>query len=292
MHIVTPLSALQGDGFTGAKLILTQGNLRRELLLDATGELIAGEIDNLPVGDWVVNLDIYDTEGDVTHTASGVVRVRKGETATLRLEAQPNDGVLEIVAHIHEFAQAPSVQRTRIIFHNNQSTTLSQDNDDPMVFRGLKELRPGDYEYRIELYGASQAAADRLYQSPWESVRIYPGKTVRATWHAAAGSARIEMGMTRMPAPPGPLTVDASEQGYRLTWEASPDEEVATYRVYLKQDEFGTYSLKHETSASGQSWVVPEKESQDGAWAAVTAVTADGRESYRSNVVYLSGRDD
>lgn len=289
MHLVMPLSALQGSGVSGAKLRLTQGILVRELLLDVTGELITAEIERLPVGDWVAELNIYDLEGDVTHTASGVVRVRPGETALLRLEAQPHDGVLEIIAHIHEFPEASLVQRVRITFQNGQSATLQRDEHDPMIFHGSKELRPGDYDYRIELYGEQQLASQRYYQSPWESVRIHAGKSTRTTWHAAAGAVHVEMGMNRMPAPPGLLGVEATEQGYVLYWEASPDD-VAAYRVYLKTDEFAAYSAKHETPASERSWEVPEKETTRDTWAAVTAVTADGRESFRSNVVYLPKR--
>ena len=202
MHVATPLSALDGDGFSGAKMRLSQGNLRRELLLEATGEVIAGEVDNLPVGDWIVVLEIYDLEGDITHTATGTVRVRPGETATLRLDRQPSDGILEILAHIQDFAEAHSVQRARIDFHNNQTATLDRDEQDPLLYRGAKALRPGDYDYRIELYGATQYAADRLYQSPWESVRIYPGKTVRVTWQAASGGPTLRWGCPGCPLRP------------------------------------------------------------------------------------------
>lgn len=291
MHLVMPLSTLQGGGFSGAKLRLTQGLLVRELLLDVTGELISAEIDRLPVGDWVAELDIYDVEGDVTHTATGVARVRPGETAILRLEAQPHDGILEITAHIHEFSEAALVQKVRITFQNGQYATLQRDENDPLVFYGTKELRPGDHDYRIELYGEQLLASHRYYQSPWESVRIHAGKTVRATWHAASGAVHVEMGMTRMPAPPALLTVtESSEHGYLLSWDASPDADVTMYRVYLKKDEFAAYSARHETPASERTWAIPDKELAGDTWAAVTAVTADGRESFRSNVVFLPKR--
>lgn len=290
VHLVTPLSVGGGSDFSGAKLRLTQGILVREMMLDVKGDLLTAEIDQLPVGDWVAELDIYDLAGDVTHSATGIVRVRPGETATIRLDAQPHDGIMEIVAHIHGFSWAQEVRRARIVFQNNQSTTLKQDEDDPLIYRGAKELRPGDYDYRIELYGEEQKASDRYYQSPWESIRIYPGKTVRAIWHAAAGDVRVEMGLSRMPAQPGPLHVEITEHGYRLYWDASPDEDVTMYRVYLKKDEFAAYSARHETPADERVWAVPDNELGDETWAAVTAVTGDGRESFRSNVVYLPKR--
>ena len=292
IHVAAPLSALEAEAFSGAKMRLSQGNLRRELLLEVTGEVIAGEVDNLPIGDWLVDLEIYDLEGDITHTATGAVRVRPGETATLRLEAQPNDGILEILAQVHGFVEAHSVQRARINFHNNQTATLDRDDHDPMLFHGTKPLRPGDYDYRIELYGATQYAADRLYQSPWESVRIHPGKTVRVTWQAASGSAHIEMGMSRMPSPPGALEVEAGAGGLRLLWQAPADTDVTAYRIYLKQDEYSAFSLKQEVPALERSWLVPEKDVKNGAWLTVTAVTSDGRESFRSNVMYIPGGGD
>ena len=67
---------------------------------------------------------------------------------------------------------------------------------------------------------------------------------------------------------------------------------MTAYRVYLKADEYGAFSMKQEVTALEQSWLVPEKDAKAGAWAAVTAVTSDGRESFRSNVVYIPGGDE
>lgn len=289
IYLATPLSALEGGTFSGAKLRLTQGNLTRELLLEVTDGEVTGHVDNLPVGDWNVTLDIYDQDGDVTHRASAVVRIRPDETTTLRLQAEPNDGMLEIEADISGFSEAHEVQRARINFHNNQTATLYPDELDPMLFRGTKALRPGDYDYQIELYGATQYAQDRLYRSPWESVRIYPGKTVKVRWQARSGAAHIEMGLSQMPPPPSELRLETTETGGRLTWLPAADPSVSGYRIYLKHDEFGAFSLVDEVPASERAWETTAKDVKDGAWAAVTAVTSDGRESFRSNVIYIAG---
>lgn len=287
VQLVMPLSALQGESFTGAKLRLAQGNRVRELLLEVSGDVITGAVDNLSVGDWTIALDVYDREGDITHSATGAIRVRPGETATLSLEAKPREGVLEIVADIAGFSDAADVQRAKIEFHNGQTATLAQSPGEPTRFEGSKSLIPGDYDYRIELYGATTYAADRLYQSPWESVRIHPGKTVRVTWEAASGSALIEMGITQMPAPPGEVRLEAGESGELLAWTASPDPEVTTYRIYIKDDEFDSFSLRDEVPASQLTWAIPASTRKKDAWAAVTAARADKRESFRSNVVYI-----
>lgn len=285
VHIVAPLAAMQSTALTGAKVRLTQGNLVREILLDVSGELVAGPIENLPVGEWKVTLDLYDEEGDITHSASGVVRVRPGETTTLRLEAAPKEGIVEVAADITGFSEAAVVQRARIIFHNNQTSTLDRSGEDPMLFVGTKELKPGDYDYRIELYGPTFYASDRLYQSPWESVRVFPGKTVRVTWQASSGAAYIEMGVSRMPSPPAELRLEYDSSGARLAWSASPDPDVVLYRVYVKDDEFDSFSLRGETAEL--AWQIPESLLNSGGWAAVTALKADQRESFRSEVVYI-----
>jgi len=287
LHVVTPLSALQAEGFTGAKMRLTQGNLVRELLLDVSGSVVAGTVDNLPVGEWKVTLDLYDPAGDITHSATGTVRVRPGETTALTLEVKPKEGVVEIVADISGFSEPAAVERVRIVFHNNQSSTLERASGHPMLFQGVKSLNPGDYDYRIELYGATLYAADRLYQSPWESVRVHPGKTVRVTWQAASGAAYIETVISRMPDPPGQLRLERDDSRAYLAWSASADPEVASYRIYVKDDEFSSFSLREETPASELVWSVPASILTNGAWVAVTAARADKRESFRSNVVYI-----
>lgn len=292
MYVATPLAVLEGGAFSGAKLRLSQGNLTRELLLDVAGEAVSAHVDNLPVGDWSVTLDIYDQEGDITHTASGTVRIRAGETTSLRLDAQPNEGILEITAEIYGFLEAERVKRARINFHNNQTATLYPDELDPMLFRGRKALRPGDYDFQIELYGETQYASDRLYRSPWESVRIYPGKTLKVNWQAHAGTAHIEMGLSQMPPPPSGLRLEHGEAGFQLSWLPSADPYVSAYRIYLKHDEYGAFSLTEEVPSSQWVWPVSAKEIKTGAWATVTAVKDDGRESFRSNVVYMTGGGD
>src|SRR5690606_26990684 len=150
---------------------------------------LAVTVEDLPAGDWQVRLDLYDDAGDITHTAAGTVRVRPGETAAPRLEPQPAGGFFEILADAGCFSRRDQVERARVVLHNNQTSTLEPVPGEPLVFHGRKALKPGDYDFRVELYGATLYAADRLYQSPWESVRIHPGKTSRVTWEVAAGIA-------------------------------------------------------------------------------------------------------
>jgi len=286
VYVVTPLSALESPGFLGAKVTLTQGNLVRELLADAGGDLLAVTVEDLPAGDWQVRLDLYDDAGDITHTAAGTVRVRPGETATLRLEAQPADGFFEILADAGGFSRWDQVERARVVFHNNQTSTLEPVPGEPLVFHGRKALKPGDYDFRVELYGATLYAADRLYQSPWESVRIHPGKTSRVTWEAAAGIAHLELVISPMPDPPRDLRLERESAGAALAWSPSADPRVHAYRVYVKDDEFGPFSLRGEVPAPQTSWPVPEAVLERGGWAAVTALT-DQREGFRSEVLRI-----
>src|SRR5690606_33470289 len=189
----------------------------------------------------------------------------------------------EILADAGGFSRWDQVERARVVFHNNQTSTLEPVPGEPLVFHGRKALKPGDYDFRVELYGATLYAADRLYQSPWESVRIHPGKTSRVTWEAAAGIAHLELVISPMPDPPRDLRLERESAGAALAWSPSADPRVHAYRVYVKDDEFGPFSLRGEVPAPQTSWPVPEAVLERGGWAAVTALT-DQREGFRSEV--------
>ena len=106
------------------------------------------------------------------------------------------------------------------------------------------------------------------------------------TWEAAAGIAHLELVISPMPDPPRDLRLERESAGAALAWSPSADPRVHAYRVYVKDDEFGPFSLRGEVPAPQTSWLVPEAVLERGGWAAVTALT-DQREGFRSEVLRI-----
>ncbi len=254
--------SLEGGTFSGAKLRLTQGNLTRELLLEVTDGEVIGHVDNLPVGDWNVTLDIYDQDGDITHRASAVVRIRPDETTTLRLQAEPNEGMLEIEADISAFSKPSEV--------NGPGSTSTTTKRPPFTLTSstrccsaAQSAPAGRLRLSDRAVRGDPIRPGSLYRSPWESVRIYPGKTVKVRWQARSGAAHIEMGLSQMPPPSfGTALGNHGETGGRLTWLPAADPSVSGYRIYLKHDEYRRLFAGGGGASSERAWETRPKTSK------------------------------
>lgn len=264
---------------------LSRQGLSRTLQLTFDGESFRGVAEALPVGLWDVTAQLFDAAGDVTHHASATVWVRASEQTSLQLELAPNDGTLEIVADLTGFPDAGLVGRVRASFHNGWTLTLERGEDGR--FYGVRRLPPGDYDFSIGLYKSSFYASERVYESPWQSLHVRAGKTLRVVWEASTGAARIAVVVRHLPPVPEGLSVEWSESEALLRWEPVLDPQVTGYRVYAREGEGEPYEKKAEVDQP--SWPVPASllKGHVAVWFVVTSVTSDGRESYRSEAVPL-----
>lgn len=283
--IAATLPRMSAMSATQVTMRLTLDGMVREAILDGSGGQFAGELRALPVGDWTVTVEFFDHEGDVTHVATGIAPVRTGSTTALHLEAVPKEGRLELTVDIGQAFADEGVQGARLTLTGGRYTTLEQSEEIPTRFTGSREMPPGDHDFAVTLYGESFLAKDRIYQSPWESVRIEPGKTVYVTWDAMWGDIQVVTRLITAPQPPSGLTlVRLDAETLRLAWQPSADPDVATYRIYSKEGDFAAYTLVGETTES--YWEISAAAGDPAARAStryvVTAQTADGRESYRT----------
>lgn len=285
---VAPLFPTAVPAEARAVVTLTRDHLVRTADLEVVDGAISASFSGLPAGDWSIEIELIDGEGDITHSATGSVRVRPGQTAAAILSLTPIDGALEIVVDLSGFPGVSDVQGVRVTFHDNRYVTLVRSADDPARFAGVKPLASGDYDFNVALYGATFLAGDRIYVSPWESVRIASGKTAQVYWRAETGSASLTAEL--VPDVPAPTTLQIEErQGEMwLVWDAVEHPALSGYRIYVKKDELLPFAAKAESPAGEPGVRLAEVwTGKEPAWLAVTAVAADGSESYRSPAVWV-----
>ena len=279
VEVAALLPASAEPGAT-ARLTLSRHGMVRSVPLALEDGAFRGVAEGVPIGLWDVSAQLFDETGDVTHEGTGSVFVRASEEASLLIELAPKEAALEIVVDLASFPEAERVGKARVTFHTEQVLTLQLGEDGR--FHGVKPLPPGDWDFSIGLYGSAFYASERVYESPWEHVTLHPGKTVRVVWQAATGSARVDVVVRHLPPAPQGLRVERSGQEARLVWEPVLDPQVTRYRVYARDGEGEPF--EREAEVNEPVWPVPAAllNSRGPVSFVVTSVTADGRESYRS----------
>lgn len=285
VEVAAPLPASVEPGVT-ARVVLFRHGMVRTIPLVLEGGAFRGVAEAVPVGLWEVNAQLIDEAGDVTHEGTGSVLVRASEEASILIELAPKEAALEVVVDLASFPETERVGRVRVTFHTGQVLTL-QPGDDGR-FRGVKLLPPGDWDFSIGLYESAFYASQRVYESPWEHVTLPPGKTVRVVWQAFTGSARVSVVVRNLPPAPQGLRVEWSGEEARLVWEPVFDPEVAGYRVYVREGEGEPFERKAEVSEPHWPISAALLKNRGPVSLVVTSVTADGRESYRSEEAPLA----
>lgn len=284
---IVPTSSVDGE-YRAIATISYHGMQRMIELTETHADDFIGTINAIPIGDWSVEIRFFDPDGDVTHVARGTARVRAGMPTTLRLEALPLEGLLEVTVDLGSVFASEDVQGARLSLTGNRYTTLTASEDQPHVFTGERELPPGDHDFQIVLYGDSFNVGGRIYASPWQTARIYPGKTTHVTWHPETAELSIETILIDFPGPPTNLTatqIDA--ETIRLDWTPPQRGHVVGYKVYLKEGDLSAYQLVAETVEP--HWdLSTELLTGEPTWVVVTAVGLSEQESFRTEPVRIA----
>lgn len=285
VEVAALLSASMEPGAT-ARVTLSRQGMVRTIPLTLEDGVFRGAAEAIPAGLWEVRGELFDETGDVTHEGTGSVLVRAFEEAALLLELAPKEAALEIVVDLASFPEAERIGKARVTFHTDQVLTLQQEADGR--FYGVKLLPPGDWDFSIGLYESAFYASERVYESPWEHVTLRPGKRVQVVWEASTGSARVRAVVRHLPPAPQGVVVTWHGDEARLVWEPVVDPEVTGYRVYARDGEGEPYERKAEVTEPAWPVAAALLKGRGPVSFVVTAVTADGRESYRSEEAPLA----
>lgn len=259
------------------ELTLSQDNQVRTVTRPLGQGELTFSIDNLFAGIWEATLQLKDSEGDITHAASGEVIILPDEIATVQFHLKPEPGELQVtidLSSIEDPILRAKIQSARVyVSPGGYSTGHLDPETETIVIK--RELQPQSYDFQVILYSDGFLAANREYSSPWTPVDIFPGKTTAIVWTPSVGELDLRGTVLDAPAPPTELQGEYLGNGtVRLTWVPPSfplDAETTGIRIYQRDGIFGAYSLVDEVSADITSWEVPVSAKQQSFAFAVTA---------------------
>ncbi len=289
VQIAADLSAMSAADLTDAsmELTLSKGKTVITRQVPITGGTAAVAVENLLEGVWQATLAVKDLVGDTMYSAASAVTINAGTTVTVNLTLRPQPGILEISAWTGDHPALSAAQKARLNINPGGYATLAVAETG--AFTGSKELAPGTYDYNVSFYGNGYLVGDLVYESPWTSVTIKPGKKTAVTWNPSTGSGTINGLIDMPPAVPAGLVLSRSTEGLTASWAAVADADLAGYRIYLRQSIFDKFALESDQGKDYTTFLYPANKLIAGQRieVAVTAYDLAGNESERSPVAAL-----
>lgn len=285
------LNGINANELTGstATLIMSKDGRDRKQVLPIVDSAIAANIPDVLPGVWEITLSIADDKGVVTYQAESVASVTPGGTAALELVIRPLPGRLAVTVNPAAHPELANADRGRLYVNPGGYSSMYIDTN--KLISGEKELAPGTYDFSIALFANSFYASDKLYESPYTTVTITPGRTTSVIWNPVTGVCTIGGRIDTPPAAPRNVELLKVAQGLAIAWQTvpTPENDIAMYRIYLRQNLLDKFKLVHEVNAVKNSYIYPDGELDKGSpvEVAVTAVDQSGQESERSAVVAL-----
>ena len=287
LHLAASLSEVAAGDFTGAtlELTLTKDSSVVTKEVPVGGDVVTATVESLLPGTWEATLALKDIEGIVQYLASSPVNIVPGTTVAIELLLLPSAGTLEVTAPLGLYPELNSATKARLYI--NPGGYSAMDLTDANSFIGTKELAPGTYDYSISFYSNGYLVGDLIYESPWTTVTIKPGKKTAALWDPGTGTGAISGHLDAPPPVPANLALSAGADGITATWQAVPAADLAGYRVYLRSNCFAKFDLVSEQTALQTTYLyaASKLDTGDQVEVAVTAYDAAGNESERSPVV-------
>lgn len=291
LMVAASVSSMSGGDLGEAAAIITvskDNQQLRQTLSIVEGKVTASIPDLLP-GVWQVTLQIADGADDVIYEAQGAVSVLPGAPAALSLILRPRPGFLEVTVDPSSHPDLSMANKARL--NVNPGGYASMSDDESGQFFGKKELAAGSYDFNVALYRDGFLVGDRIYESPWITVAISPGKTTKTRWDPVSGNCTIVGELDAPPLAPSGVVLDITAQGLAISWLTSLDTEqdLVQYRVYLRQNVLDKFSLVSEQDHTQSSYVHPDTKLNPGSLieVVVTAVDAAGQEGPRSEIASL-----
>jgi len=287
LHISADMSAISAMELSEAAVELTIRKNKSVItrVCPVVGGSASFHLENLLIGTWSITMELRDGDGDVTYAASGAIDILPNETTSVSVTLQPKKGVLEVRLDPTQHGQLTATGKARLNVNPGGYATLAPDEDGMLV--GEKELAPGDYDYSLSFYGESFLVGELIYETPWQTVAIRPGKRVVVFWEPGAGTALIEGSVDNPPPAPEGVVLQLTAEGLLISWDPVAEPDVSLYRVYLRQSIFDKFAEVAEIEAQETSYLYPANKLESGSSVevVVTAVDAAGQESKRSAVV-------
>lgn len=287
LKVLADLNEINGN-LTGMQLELCMKKDSTSLvhqvpMVDGVASLV---VEDLLPGVWQVDLTVTDAEGYKQYQASAQVNIVTGTTTFAELQLQPCPGTLAVSADPSPYSALADAQKARLYVNPGGYSAMTANDDG--TFTASKELPPGTYDYSITFYGTGYLVSDVVYESPWTTITIQPGKQLSLIWDPGTGSGSIG-GLIDTPPPiPSKPYLQVTSEGLLVSWASVTASDLAGYRVYLRQNAFAKYEMICEQTPEQTMALRPTSKLDPGmVEVAVTAFDLAGNESERSPIASL-----
>lgn len=261
----------------------TTSLVRQVPVVDGVASLV---LDDLLPGVWQITLAIKDADGYTQYIASDQVSIVTGTTASTTLSLRPCPGVLEVNANPALYSALANAQKARLYVNPGGYSAMTLDENG--IFTGSKELAPGTYDYSVTFYNNGYLVSDILYESPWTTVSIQPGKQLILDWDPGTGGGAIDGHIDAPPPIPNQPQLQTTTEGLLISWDSVTAPDLAGYRIYLRQTIFGKFELICEQPTDQTTALYAASKLKLGlVEVAITAYDLANNESERSTVAYI-----
>jgi len=284
-------SALQAEAvLTNAKQVITAQ-------LEVNNHFAEGLIEGVFVGTWSVQISVTDSKGTVILAGSGEVCVRESKTAQAEITLRPAKGILKVDVDLTGFSNTEEIRKAKVVLSPGDLAVSFEKDTDTGEFGTSLEVVPGSYDMKIELYTKTTHDYNMAYSDAYRQIAVRPGQTTVVNWFPKTGAVEVTGRMDTAPPAPENLTGSFAEGSFELCWDTvmPPEDDLAAYRLYCKQDELDKFTLLAEIAAAGVigdevSYVYTPETLSPGAsfFFTVTAVDFSGMESYRSDTIEIT----
>lgn len=232
---------------------LTKDQQRLIIPLALTDGIARGSHESVLIGKWDVAVEVRDADGDTPYAGKSSVVVRPNETTAATVSLEPKAGTLVLTVDVAGLDLEGPTQRARVTLSPGGYTSFERIPNTTLL-QVSKDLAPGTYDAKVTLYGDSYLAGDRLYESEWFPVTIWPGKTHALSWSPQTGRVDIDTRIITIPAAPASLAATPTENGILLTWDPVFQSSIDRYLVYSRTDIFDPFKILGEVPASETSF--------------------------------------
>lgn len=288
---VQALAAVKSDALDG--YLVKTSFIRDKTILTQESFVSDGKIQvtspQLFIGEWQVQMLVLDAAEKPIYQGSTTVTVKANTTTEATITLRPADGILKVRMYLDDFAYIDGVIKGKLLTNEEPYVNFTVEDISKPVEVTL-QLAPKHYDIAVVLYKDAYYNSNKFFTGEYQSVSIESGRTTFIEWRPSTGEVSIGVEIDKGPLPPKDVTFSLTRPGtITLTWTPS-DGSVAAYNIYYRVDrQFMGYRLWKTVPATTTEIEVDLTQFSDAVELemVITAVSASGVESHRSNSIYL-----
>ncbi|NMB25841.1 MAG: hypothetical protein GX986_09960 [Firmicutes bacterium] len=271
---------------------LTRGShvIEHDLNIDHANMIASGTIPSVMIGTWELRVDVFSPQDELLYAGVTSIVVEEGRTTAAEVTLTTAPGELVVQLDLTEFAGHELI-KGKLVFGTGTKPDLVKEfirDQDYAATAVIKDLPPRTHDLKVEIYRNTYHSYNCIYEGPWQTVAIDPGKTTNLSWSPALGLVEV-IGKIDLP-PPSPTEINAivDAESILITWASvtPPEDDLRGYRIYAQSDVYQGFELVAELPKTATAYYYqPRVDLGDGPLHfefAVSSIDIGGHESARS----------